>query len=69
MPQSNDGLVATGAGDGKVKLHLVERAGSSEVGEPSFLQCTCHAGRVKRLAIAPDLPYMLWSGAEDGTVM
>lgn len=65
MPCSMDGLVASGAGDGKVKLHHVEHT----TGSSAQFQCSCHSGRVKRLAIAPDLPYLLWSGAEDGTVM
>jgi len=30
---------------------------------------SCHAGRVKRLATAPGLPFTFWSGAEDGLVM
>lgn len=67
MPLSKDGLLASGAGDGKVKTHWVERCGSAP--NDSDFRCTCHTGRVKRLATAPDLPYLFWSGAEDGTVM
>ena len=67
MPNTNDCLVASGAADGQVKVHSIEHLvdGNSQ---QSF-QCNCHAGRVKRLATAPDIPYLLWSGAEDGTVM
>lgn len=67
MPQSKDGLVASAAGDGRVKIHWTELA-SSSTPQTSF-QCNCHVSRVKRLATAPDVPYLLWSGAEDGTVM
>lgn len=69
MPQSMDGLVASGAGDGRVKIHRVECDHRDGVLQNPSFQCRCHAGRVKRLATAPDVPYLLWSGAEDGTVM
>ena len=68
MPHSKNGLIASSAGDGKVKIHRVERSGTSTVSDPSF-QCVCHTNRVKRLATAPDMPYLLWSGSEDGTCM
>lgn len=67
MPQSMDGLVASGAGDGRIKVHWVEKASDPSY-QPGF-QCSCHAARVKRLATVPDVPFMLWSAAEDGTVM
>lgn len=69
MPQSKDGLVASAAGDGRVKIHWVEHASAINSTPQTSLQCNCHVGRVKRLATAPDVPYLLWSGAEDGTVM
>ncbi|XP_046437062.1 WD and tetratricopeptide repeats protein 1-like [Daphnia pulex] len=69
MPQSMDGLVASAAGDGRVKIHWVDHAQSMNSTPQTSLQCNCHVGRVKRLATAPDIPYLLWSGAEDGTVM
>lgn len=67
MPQSMNGLVASAAADGRVKIHWSERATNST--PQTSLQCNCHASRVKRLATAPDVPYLLWSGSEDGTVM
>ena len=67
MPQSMDGLLASAAGDGKVKIHWIERASGPT--PQTSLQCSCHVSRVKRLATAPDVPYLLWSGSEDGTVM
>ncbi|XP_057368390.1 WD and tetratricopeptide repeats protein 1-like [Daphnia carinata] len=69
MPQTKDGLVASAAGDGRVKIHWVEHASAINSTPQTSLQCNCHVGRVKRLATAPDVPYLLWSGAEDGTVM
>lgn len=60
MPQSNNSLVASGAGDCRVKIHCVEHANDPD-SLPNF-QCSCHAGRVKRLAVAPDVPYLLFSG-------
>ncbi|KFM60247.1 WD and tetratricopeptide repeats protein 1, partial [Stegodyphus mimosarum] len=33
------------------------------------MSCSCHGGRVKRLAVAPNVPFMFWSAAEDGIVM
>ncbi|KAI9555619.1 hypothetical protein GHT06_018134 [Daphnia sinensis] len=69
MPQTMDGLVASAAGDGRVKIHWVEHASGMNSTPQTSLQCNCHVGRVKRLATAPDVPYLLWSGAEDGTVM
>lgn len=69
MPQTKDGLVASAAGDGRVKIHWVEHASAINTTPQTSLQCNCHVGRVKRLATAPDVPYLLWSGAEDGTVM
>ena len=63
MPLSMDSLVASGAGDCRVKILSVEHANIPD-SQPSF-QCSCHAGRVKRLAVAPDVPYLLWSGNND----
>ena len=60
MPLSMDSLVASGAGDCRVKILSVEHANIPD-SQPSF-QCSCHAGRVKRLGVAPDVPYLLWSG-------
>lgn len=63
MPNSGDNIMATGAADCRV---LVYDLISPEV--PIF-SCRCHSTRVKRLAIAPENPYLLWSSAEDGTVL
>lgn len=52
----------TGAGDCRIRVHDVGLSETTHV-------CSCHTGRVKRLATAPNVPYMFWSAAEDGTVM
>ncbi|CAG5002562.1 unnamed protein product [Parnassius apollo] len=57
---SRDTLV-TCAADGTVRARNV--SGSS------LFECSCHCGRVKRLASAPDNPHLLWSAAEDGLVI
>ncbi|XP_038214342.1 WD and tetratricopeptide repeats protein 1 isoform X1 [Zerene cesonia] len=55
-------IVATCAADGSVRARNV-------CGGTSLLECACHSGRVKRLAVAPDKPHLLWSAGEDGLVL
>ncbi|XP_054163178.1 WD and tetratricopeptide repeats protein 1-like [Oppia nitens] len=62
MPKSNDNIVCSGAADCKVRVHDMK---ASE----TILACDCHMGRVKRLAVAPDVPHIFWSAAEDGLVL
>ncbi|XP_050348360.1 WD and tetratricopeptide repeats protein 1 isoform X2 [Nymphalis io] len=54
--------LATCAADGSVRARNVDSGAS-------LLECACHCGRVKRLAVAPDRPHMLWSAGEDGLVL
>lgn len=61
LPQSNDGLLLTAAADGEIRLHDLSR---SEVIE----EFRCNEKRVKRISTTPDIPYMFWSAAEDGTI-
>ncbi|XP_033121287.1 WD and tetratricopeptide repeats protein 1-like [Anneissia japonica] len=61
LPDSNDNVLATCAADTKVRIHDVSRGETTQA-------FSCHAGRAKRLATAPNLPYMLWSAGEDGTI-
>lgn len=63
---SNDSIVATAAGDCKVIVQNVNEAVSKET---PLLQCSCHIGRVKRLATCPDQPMLFWSAGEDGLVL
>ncbi|XP_022089925.1 WD and tetratricopeptide repeats protein 1-like [Acanthaster planci] len=61
LPNANDETLVTGAADCKVRIHSLP----SQETTHAF---SCHAGRVKRLAVAPSMPYMFWSAGEDGTV-
>lgn len=61
LPGTEDGLLASGAGDCRVCLvDLEARAVTRTVAG--------HQGRVKRLAVAGDAPAVVWSGGEDGLV-
>ncbi|XP_013779235.1 WD and tetratricopeptide repeats protein 1-like isoform X1 [Limulus polyphemus] len=62
LPNSNDGTIASGAGDHKIHTYDVNAKETTMV-------CSCHSGRVKRLAVAPNVPFMFWSAAEDGLIM
>lgn len=62
---SNDSLLATCAGDcGVVVQSCLETTRNGPL-----LDCSCHVGRVKRLATAPENPLLFWSAGEDGIVM
>lgn len=63
LPQSQDSKVATGAGDSYVYIFDVNK------GAEPIWSCHCHTQRIKRLATAPENPYMLWSSGEDGYVL
>jgi WD40 repeat protein len=62
MPLSGDQTILTGAADCKIRVHDIA------MNEPKMV-CSCHANRVKRLAIAPNDANLFWSAAEDGTIM
>ena len=66
MPESNDNLIVTGAGDYQVQLHDLTRH-KDDCGSVRIYQG--HFGRVKRIEVARDEPNVLWSGGEDGLVM
>lgn len=61
LPLCNDNVLVTGAGDFQVHVHDVSIKETTQI-------CTCATGRVKRLATAPQLPYLFWSASEDGAV-
>ncbi|XP_066285635.1 WD and tetratricopeptide repeats protein 1-like [Branchiostoma lanceolatum] len=61
LPSSGDRIVATAAADCKVHVHDINTKEVTQI-------FTCHTGRVKRLATAPNVPYMFWSASEDGTI-
>ncbi|CAG9132601.1 unnamed protein product [Plutella xylostella] len=58
----NPDTLATCAADGTVRVR-------SWAGAAPLRECTCHCGRVKRLATPPDNPNILYSAAEDGLVI
>ncbi|XP_015113743.1 WD and tetratricopeptide repeats protein 1 [Diachasma alloeum] len=62
MPESNDSILVTGAGDNGVRVHDVS------ISNTIFI-CTCHTGRVKRIATLENVPSVFWSAAEDGLIL
>ncbi|KAK6170193.1 hypothetical protein SNE40_018646 [Patella caerulea] len=62
LPNSNDVILVSGAADSKIRVHDLNMKDTTHV-------YSCHAGRVKRIATAPTIPFMFWSAAEDGTIM
>ncbi|ESO93249.1 hypothetical protein LOTGIDRAFT_189887, partial [Lottia gigantea] len=62
LPNSNDTILVSGAADSKIRVHDINMKDTTHV-------YSCHAGRVKRIATAPTIPFMFWSAAEDGTIM
>ena len=62
LPSSSDSTIVTGAADCKIRVHDLNMQETLRV-------FSCHAGRVKRIATAPNLPYVFWSAAEDGCIM
>lgn len=69
MPKSNDSTIVSGAGDFKIRVHDVLNSRGAGPNCDTTMVCSCHTGRVKRLAVAPSTPFMFWSAAEDGLIM
>lgn len=63
MPNSGDSVLISGAADTKVFAYNIEQ------GNTPIFSCSCHSKRVKRLATAPESPYVFWSSGEDGNVL
>ncbi|XP_054271987.1 WD and tetratricopeptide repeats protein 1-like isoform X1 [Macrosteles quadrilineatus] len=61
LPGTNDNTLVTGAGDFQVHTIDVTLKETTQV-------CACATGRVKRLATAPQVPFLFWSASEDGAV-
>uniref|UniRef100_A0A0K8S7M9 WD and tetratricopeptide repeats protein 1 n=1 Tax=Lygus hesperus TaxID=30085 RepID=A0A0K8S7M9_LYGHE len=61
MPQTNENIIVTGAGDYEVRVHNVVCKELTRV-------CVCHGGRIKRIATAQDVPDIYWTAAEDGVI-
>ncbi|XP_054722038.1 WD and tetratricopeptide repeats protein 1-like [Uloborus diversus] len=62
LPNSDDRTIITGAADFRIRVHDL-------ASKETTMSCSCHGGRVKRLAVTPSSPTMLWSAAEDGIIM
>lgn len=62
LPKTKDNIIVTGGGDCRIRVHDVEV-------KETTLVCSCHVGRVKRIATAPSIPSLFWSAAEDGMIM
>ncbi|XP_067628800.1 WD and tetratricopeptide repeats protein 1 [Eurosta solidaginis] len=63
LPRHNNALIATAAADRYIYVFDVNRHNEA------ILSCSCHVARVKRLATAPDSPFVFWSAGEDGGVL
>lgn len=63
MPDFSDSSLATGASDASVKLIDIRT-------NAKLLDCKlCHHDRVKRLAVHPNEPHVIWSASEDGCIL
>ena len=63
MPASNDSQVVSCGGDGQIRL-------TNALNSANLLVCkTCHGERVKRLAVHPSEPNLIWSAGEKGLIL
>ncbi len=62
MPGTKSGLVISAAADSLMQLHDVESKKTLE----TFNK---HLDRIKRLEVCAECPNIVWSAAEDGTIM
>uniref|UniRef100_T1IVI1 WD and tetratricopeptide repeats protein 1 n=1 Tax=Strigamia maritima TaxID=126957 RepID=T1IVI1_STRMM len=62
LPKSNDSILVSGAADCKIRVYDLNLMETTQV-------CSCHGNRVKRIATAPNIPFLFWSAAEDGLIM
>ncbi|KAF5818625.1 putative transcription factor WD40-like family [Helianthus annuus] len=71
VPETSDELVVSGAADAEVRLFNLSRSGRRRVEDstinPSAL-FQCHTRRIKKLAVEPGNPNLVWSASEDGTL-
>ncbi|CAH8281800.1 unnamed protein product [Eruca vesicaria subsp. sativa] len=71
VPETSDELVVSGAGDAEVRLFnlagLRGRADDDNALTPTAMY-QCHTRRVKKLAVEPGNPNVVWSASEDGTL-
>ncbi|ALC42227.1 hypothetical protein Dbus_chr2Rg1806 [Drosophila busckii] len=63
LPRHNNSIVATCGADKYIYVYDVNHDNET------LFSCSCHTLRVKRLATAPDSPYIFWSAGEDGSIL
>lgn len=61
LPFTGDHFIVSGAEDREVRLHDLTTFQTSQI-------WSCCRGRVKRLAVSPQSPYLIWSASEDGCI-
>lgn len=61
MPRTSDTKIVTGAADCKI-------SGIDVVTKDTVYVCNCARSRIKRIAVAPDVPDLFWSASEDGII-
>ncbi|KAL8261506.1 hypothetical protein R6Q59_025555 [Mikania micrantha] len=71
VPETSDELVVSGAADAEVRLFNLSRLGrrgaeDSTIHPSALFQC--HTKRIKKLAVEPGNPNLVWSASEDGTL-
>jgi WD and tetratricopeptide repeats protein 1 len=62
LPKSNDNQIVTGAADNCMFVYDLNHT------EDPIFKCRCHQSRVKRVAVAPELPSVFFSSSEDGCI-
>ncbi|XP_052624115.1 protein ALTERED SEED GERMINATION 2 [Lactuca sativa] len=67
VPETSDELVASGAGDTEVRLFNLSRTHEDTASNLSA-HFQCHSRRVKKLAVEPGNPNVVWSASEDATL-
>ncbi|XP_042427263.1 protein ALTERED SEED GERMINATION 2-like isoform X2 [Zingiber officinale] len=70
VPETSDELVVSGAGDAEVRIFSLSHSSSRSAEAPlePLASYKCHTRRVKKLAVEPGNPNVIWSASEDGTL-
>lgn len=71
VPETSDELVASGSADTEVRLFNLSRAQDKGIEDSNVnlsAHFQCHNRRVKKLAVEPGNPNVVWSASEDGTI-
>ena len=62
MPLCDDSVMVSSAADNMIFIYDVNTGRTTH-------ELPVHRGRVKRLTVSPDSPYLFWSSGEDGLVL